>query len=447
MPSNRFSGMAGFSVVWFGQVVSVLGTGMTQFALTIWAWQVTGQATALALVGFCGFFPLIVMTPLAGALVDRWNRKLVMILSDLAAGLATIAIFVLLKTGHLEIWHLYAAAAFSGVFGAFQFPAYSASITLMLPREQYTRANAMLGLVQSISSVFSPIAAGALLVFVDIGGILTIDIATFVFAIGALLVIPIPQPAPAPAGEARRQSLWADSLFGFRYVFARPSLTGLLVLFFAVNMILSLAFAVFSPMVLARTENNALVLGSIQMIFGAAGILGGILVGIWGGPKRKIHGLLLSAMASSLFGMTLLGVGRGLVVWGIGAFVAVVTTPLAQGSSHAIWQSKIPAHLQGRVFSARIAIGQIGGALALPIGGLLADRLFEPLMRGSSALARTMTPLVGSGPGSGMGLMFVLFGLLGTLAAVGGYLCRPVRDIETILPDAVPSALNPASDA
>jgi len=439
--------MAGFSVVWFGQVVSVLGTGMTQFALTIWAWQVTGQATALALVGFCGFFPLIVMTPLAGALVDRWNRKLVMILSDLAAGLATIAIFVLLKTGHLEIWHLYAAAAFSGVFGAFQFPAYSASITLMLPREQYTRANAMLGLVQSISSVFSPIAAGALLVFVDIGGILTIDIATFVFAIGALLVIPIPQPAPAPAGEARRQSLWADSLFGFRYVFARPSLTGLLVLFFAVNMILSLAFAVFSPMVLARTENNALVLGSIQMIFGAAGILGGILVGIWGGPKRKIHGLLLSAMASSLFGMTLLGVGRGLVVWGIGAFVAVVTTPLAQGSSHAIWQSKIPAHLQGRVFSARIAIGQIGGALALPIGGLLADRLFEPLMRGSSALARTMTPLVGSGPGSGMGLMFVLFGLLGTLAAVGGYLCRPVRDIETILPDAVPSALNPASDA
>ncbi len=439
--------MAGFSVVWFGQVVSVLGTGMTQFALTIWAWQVTGQATALALVGFCGFFPLIVMTPLAGALVDRWNRKLVMILSDLAAGLATIAIFILLKTGHLEIWHLYAAAAFSGVFGAFQFPAYSASITLMLPREQYTRANAMLGLVQSISSVFSPIAAGALLVFVNIGGILTIDIATFVFAIGALLVVPIPQPAPAPAGEARRQSLWADSLFGFRYVFARPSLTGLLVLFFVVNMILSLAFAVFSPMVLARTENNALVLGSVQMIFGAAGILGGILVGIWGGPKRKIHGLLLSAMASSLFGMTLLGVGRGLIVWGIGAFVAVVTTPLAQGSSHAIWQSKIPAHLQGRVFSARIAIGQIGGALALPIGGLLADRLFEPLMRGSSALARTMTPLVGSGPGSGMGLMFVLFGLLGTLAAVGGYLYRPVRDIETILPDAVPSAPDPASDA
>ncbi len=440
MSSQRLSGMVGFSVVWFGQVVSVLGTGMTQFALTIWAWQITGQATALALVGFCGFFPLVVMSPLAGALIDRWNRKLVMILSDLAAGLATIAIFVLLKTGHLEIWHLYAAAAFSGTFGAFQFPAYSASITLMLPKEQYTRANAMLGLAQSISSVFAPIAAGALLVFLGIGGILTIDIATFVFAIAALLVVPIPQPAPSPADEAGKRSLWADSLFGFRYIFARPSLTGLLVLFFAVNLILSLSFAVFSPMVLARTGNNSLVLGSVQMIFGIGGVLGGVLVGIWGGPKRKIHGLLLGAMVSCLFGVVLLGIGQTLVVWGVGAFLAVALTPMVQGSSNAIWQTKVPANVQGRVFSARIVIGQIGGALALPVGGLLADRAFEPLMRGSSALARTMSPLVGSGPGAGMGLMFVLFGILGTLASAGGYLYRPVREIETLLPDAVDAA-------
>jgi predicted MFS family arabinose efflux permease len=214
-----------------------------------------------------------------------------------------------------------------------------------------------------------------------------------------------------------------------------------------VNLILSLSFAVFAPMILARTGNDSLILGSVQMIFGIAGVLGGVLVGIWGGPKRKIHGLLLGAMVSCLFGVVVLGVGRGLVVWGAGAFVAVALTPMVQGASHAIWQTKVPPALQGRVFSARIVIGQIGGALALPVGGLLADRLFEPLMRGSSALARTMTPLVGNGPGSGMGLMFVLFGLLGTLAALGGYLYRPVRDIETILPDAVPSSPNPTSDA
>lgn len=440
MSAQRLSGMVGFSVVWLGQVVSVLGTGMTQFALTIWAWQLTGQATALALVGFCGFLPLVVMTPLAGALVDRWNRKLVMILSDLAAGLATVAIFILLQTGHLAIWHLYAAAAFSGVFGAFQFPAYSASITLMLPKEQYTRANAMLGLAQSIAGVFSPIAAGALLAFVGLGGILTIDIITFVFAIAALLVVPIPQPAPSPIDAAQKRSLLADSLFGFRYIFARPSLKGLLVLFFVVNLILSLSFAVFSPMVLARTGNNSLILGSVQMVFGAGGILGGVLIGVWGGPKRKIHALLLGASVSCLFGVVLLGVGRGLVVWGVGAFAATVLTPMVQGASHAIWQTKVPAALQGRVFSARIVMGQIGGALALPVGGLLADRVFEPLMRGTSALARVASPLVGTGSGAGMGLMFVFFGILGTLVSASGYLYRPVREIETLLPDAVEQA-------
>jgi len=114
--SLRRSGMLGFSVAWFGQMVSVLGSGMTQFALAIWAWQTAGQATGLALVVFFGHFPRIVMTPLAGALVDRWNRKLVMTLSDLAAGVATIAIFALLKTRHLEDWHLCAAAAVGGFF-------------------------------------------------------------------------------------------------------------------------------------------------------------------------------------------------------------------------------------------------------------------------------------------------------------------------------------------
>jgi len=156
---SRFSGMFGFTIVWFGQVVSMLGSGMTSFALTIWAWQLTGQATALALVGFFAFFPMVALSPIAGALVDRWNRKLVMILSDLAAGLATVALFILLSLGMLEIWHVYIAAAFSGAFQAFQFPAYSASITLMIPKNQLTRANALYGMVRSIPTIFAPMAA------------------------------------------------------------------------------------------------------------------------------------------------------------------------------------------------------------------------------------------------------------------------------------------------
>jgi len=442
------SGMLGFSVVWFGQVVSLLGTGMTQFALTIWAWQVTGRATALALVGFFGFFPRIIMTPLAGALVDRWNRKLVMILSDLAAGLATIAVFILYRTGHLEIWHLYATAAFSGIFGSFQFPAYQASITLMLPKEHLTRANAMLGLAHSISGIFAPMAAGALLVFLGIGGIMTIDIVTFTFAIVTLLVVAIPQPEARHVADARKRNLLADCAFGFRYVLASRSLTALLVLFFVMNLLLSFGGGVLAPMILARTGNNELILGTVQMLFGIGGVVGGALITLWGGPKRKIYGLLIGGILVSIFGDIVLGVGRSLYVWGAGAFFSMFFVPMANGASAAIWQTKIPPHLQGRVFSARIVIGQIGGAVALPLAGLLADGLFEPLMSGSSAVARVLAPLVGTGPGAGMGLMFVLFGLLGTCVAAAAFAYRPIREIETILPDydAVESKAETASE-
>src|SRR3990172_8175444 len=187
--NHRPTGMTAFTIVWFGQVISLLGSAMTQFALTIWAWQITGSATALALVGFFNFGPTVLLSPIAGALVDRWNRKLVMMLSDLAAGLSTVVILVLYATDNLQIWHLYIAGAFSGAFQAFQFPAYSASISLMMPKEQYARANGMISVADFGSGIFAPVLAALLLGAIGIGGVLAIDIVTFVAAIGALLFV------------------------------------------------------------------------------------------------------------------------------------------------------------------------------------------------------------------------------------------------------------------
>lgn len=427
--------MRTFFIIWAGQLLSLLSTSMTGFGLTIWAWQQTQRATALALVGVANFAPMIIFSPIAGALVDRWNRKLVMMLSDIAAGCTTIAILVLLSMGQLQIWHLYILGAISGTFQAFHFPAYSAAITMIVPKAQYGRAAGMMSLAQSGSSILAPALAAAMLGVTGLRGILLLDVATLILAISILLLLRIPQPDTSEAGRASRGTLLHESAFGFRYILARPSLLGLQLVFFTLNLVASFGGTVSAPMILARSGNNELVLGSTQSIAGIGGVLGGVLLSAWGGPKRRVRGILLGLVAMGLLGQVLLGVGRGVVIWAAASFFIQAIAPIVNGSSQAIWQSKVPPDIQGRVFSVRLLIAQITAPLAMLLAGPLADRVFEPAMHVDGALARTFAPLVGSGPGAGMALMIVGAGLLSAVVGVGGFFFPAVRNAETLIPD------------
>jgi MFS family permease len=260
--------MRAFTLVWIGQFVSLLGTSMSQFGLTIWAYQLTGQATALALAAFFNFGPTVLLSPIAGALEDRWNRKLVMALSDLGAGAATIAIFLLYASGNLQIWHLYVAGVVTGSFQAFQFPAYSASSSLMLDKIDYTRASGMMQLAEAASTIIAPITAGFLLAVIRLEGVLLIDIVTFLVALALLYVVFIPQPSPTLEGMEGRGSLWKESFFGFRYIFARPSLLGLQLVFLSINLIGGFTGVLTAPMILARTGQNEPLLGLILSLGG-----------------------------------------------------------------------------------------------------------------------------------------------------------------------------------
>jgi MFS family permease len=426
--------MKGFTIIWIGQFISLLGTGMTQFALTIWAWKMTGTATALALMGFFTAIPQIITSPLAGVIVDRWDRKYVMMLSDLAAGLATTAILLLFQGGHLKVWHLYVSGAFTGAFQAFQFPAYSAATSTMLEKEQYGRASGMISLAESASGIIAPIAAGIAINIVDLGIIFLFDIATFVIAIGALILIYIPRHHISELPEDKKSSIWEDSLYGFRYIFRRPSLFGILMIFLSLNLILSFSFTLFSPMILARTGDNTIILGSVQAAFGLGGIIGGILMSVWGGPKKRIHGILLGCVLGSL-GTSFFGLGRDLTIWGPTAFIIMLIMPILNGSSQAIWQSKVPPQVQGRVFATRSLLARIAQPLGMALTGPLADWIFEPAMMPDGSLAMLFGWLVGTGPGAGMALVFVFMGIIGTLPCLVGYTIDSVRNIEDILPD------------
>lgn len=438
--------MLGFSIVWFGQLISMVGSGMTRFALTIWIYQETGEVTALALVGVFSFAPAILLSPIAGAIVDRVSRKRVMIASDLGAGLSTVALLILYSGGHLEIWHLCAAGFFASAFESFQFPAYSAAITTMVEKKHYTRANAMLGMVGSASLIISPVLAGALLSLPRIGisGIMGIDIVTFVFAIGTLLFVFIPNPTETAAGRASRGSLLQESVFGFRYIFSRPSLLGLQLIFFGINLTVMLAMILFSPMILDRTADpmipaliagNTVILGTTLMMFGVGGVVGGLAVAAWGGFKRRVHGVLLGMILASLLGQVVIGAGQGAWMWGLGAFLMMFFLPLVNGSNQAIWQAKVPPDIQGKVFAIRRLIAQISAPVAMILGGRLADVVFEPAMTSGGAFARLFKPLVGSGPGSGMALMFVFSGILGAVVALTGYFVPAIRRVEDLIPD------------
>jgi MFS family permease len=428
----RLTGMRAFTIVWIGQVVSLLGTRMTQFALTIWTWEKTGAATALALGNLFFMAPEMLMKPLAGALVDRWNRKLVMMLSDLAAGLATVVVYILLRAGVLEIWHLYAAFAFTGAFQAFQFPAYSAAVSTMIPKEQYTRASGMLSLARSASGIFGPVAAGILLNVVETGGILVFDISSFVIAIAAILLVRIPQP---PVQAAERRSILEDSLFGFRYILERPSLLGLQLVFFFINFTNVICFSLMAPMILSRTGNDTVVLAGIQSAFGVGGVVGGLALSAWGGFERRVHGVLGGMILGSVLGTLMMGLGRSATLWIVAAFFTLAFLPLINGSNQAIWQSKVPPEVQGRVFSARSLIAQVSAPVATGIAGPLADGFLLPGMMEGGSLAPIFGWLVGVGPGAGISLLFAVMGVMGVLVGLGGYAFPHIRNVEDIIPD------------
>ncbi len=416
----------------------MLGTGMTNFAVSFWIFQQTGEATALTWAIFFFMAPSVLFSPIAGAIVDRSNRKTIMIVSDLLAGVATIFLLLLLAGENLQIWHIYVANLLAGAANAFQFPAYSAAVTMMLPKEHYGRAAGMLSLAGSASGILAPAFAGALLGPLGLVGIMGIDVITFLFAIAALAIVYIPQPEATAAGRTGQGSLLQESAYGFRYIFARPSLLGLQMVFFCINFLAMFGFAVMIPMILARTGNDEIALASVQSVGAVGGVIGGLLLSAWGGPRRKVNGVLLGMVGVSIFSQALMGVGQTVFVWAAASFMGQFLIPILNGSNQAIWQAKVAPDVQGRVFAVRRLIAQITAPLATAVAGPLADNVFEPAMHPDGALAPIFGWLVGTGTGAGMALMFVVTGTIGVAVGLGGYLFPVVRNAEDLLPDHEP---------
>ena len=431
---HKLGGMPGFIIVWLGQIVSVLASGMSQFALTIWMYQQTGSATALGLMQVFYITPFLIISPIAGVMVDRYNRKLMMMVSDLTAGMGTVMVLVLQSQGKLEFWMLYIVSALIGLGGAFQWPAYSAAITTMVPKEQYGRVNGLMGLMEAGPGVLAPLLAGMFLPIIGLTGILTFDVITFVLAIGALLIVYVPQPPKTVEGQKESGNFLKEAIYGFTYIFERPSLLGLQLVFLFGNLFTAIGYTLLAPMVLSRTSNSASALGMVMTAGAVGAVIGGIGMSVWGGFKRRVHGVLGGWIVAGL-GFAFFGLGQTLQVWVVVSTISSLVGPLINASNQSIWMSKVAPDVQGRVFSARRLIAWSTQPIAPIIAGTLADFVLEPAMKGTGTLATVFGPLVGNTSGSGMSLLIFFCGLGAAVVGAVGYYFRVIRNAEDILPD------------
>lgn len=440
-PRNRPRGFAAFATIWSSQLVSILSSGMSGFALTIWMYERTGSATAMAATQVFYIVPFLVTTFFAGPLVDRCNRKLMMALSDICAAIGTAAILSGFLFGFMDIWMVYAANVLMGVGNAFQWPAFSSTISLMVPKGQLGRVNGMMSLMDAGPDVFAPILAGVLLPVLGIKGILAIDLVTFFLALGALLAVDIPAAGGSLDAEAARAAsggnIFKEAAWGFSYIFKRPSLLGLQLLFLACNLCYGIGGAVVSPMILARSGSSSMTFAGTRTAAALGGVAGGLLMSAWGGFRKRSRGVALGWLVSGLAGGIAFGLGRGFWPWAIATAVASAMLPIVNGSNQAIWQAKVPAGVQGKVFTARRLIAWISTPLTPLIAGPLADFVLEPAMRDSaSGLSRLFSPLFGAGPGAGMGLLVSASGLAVVVAIAVAWSFPAIRRAEDLIPDA-----------
>ncbi len=420
-----------FFIVWIGQLISTVGSSLTVFALGLWVYQATASVAAFAFIGFCRIVPVILLSPVAGSLVDRWDRRRLMIIGDTGAALASLSVAFLFLAGRLEVWQVYAAAFATALFGTFQTPAFMAATYQLVPKAHLGRANGMLQIGQAASEIIAPTLAGALVVTIQMGGIALIDVVTFLAAILAVLMVRFP-PVQAVDLSRGKYALVRDTAAGFRFIAACPGLLGLLTVFAYTSFMGGMIGALLQPMILNFA--SAGVLGVLLSVAGGGFLIGSLVMSLWGGPQPRIIGVLGFGFLCGAC-VLLIGVRAWAPMVAVAAFGAHVTIPIVVASNQAIWQSKIAAGAQGRVFGVRQTIVGAAQPLAFLIAGPLADRVFEPLLAENGLLAASVGQIIGTGPGRGMGLMFMLLGATAMLL-MAATACNPrVRLIEVELPD------------
>ena len=429
--------MRTFFTIWSGQLVSLLGSQLTGFALGVWVYEQTHSVSMLALVQVAMQLPYVVFSPLAGVFADRWNRRTAMIVSDFGAGLSVLAVGILFITHHLQIWMVIPINLWMATFQTLMWPSFSAATTLLVPKEQYGRASGFTQLGEALPAIAGPAIAGALYVTIRLGNMALLDFASYIFAVVLMLLfVRIPSPART-VGEAReKSSVWKEMRFGWDYIIARKGLLALLVFFMIFNFLSGVIGPLLVPLILDNWDASTL--GFLSTLMGVGMLAGTLVMSAWGGGKRKIYTLLGFYLLDGLF-LVAVCLRVSIPLLAVCGFGAMFCSPISGACSQAIWQAKVAPELQGRVFAFRRTIAWSASIVSPLLAAPLADYVFKPAMAQGGTLAPVLGPIIGVGAGRGVGVLISVVGLaivVATLIALG---VPQLMRVELDLPDHDPA--------
>ena len=420
--------MRSFYLLLVAQAVSLVGTHVTGFSLSVWMYQETGSITLYGAVLLSSIVPGILVAPLGGVLTDRWDRRLTMLLAHAGGGVCALVLAIAYWTGSLTIQLIVPLLMLKSSFETVTTLAFSASTAALVPRDRLDRANGLAQLGGGVAQIASPAMAGMLLPLIGVGGIFVIDLGSFVYAVVVLAWLRMPEVEKAAAATWRSpRAFLREAIAGLAYLRSQPALVGLAIIVSFVNFGISAVQFLFAPLVLSFASLRAL--GFASSLAGVGLVTGSVALSIWGGPRRRVAGLLwfMAAQGSVL----LLAVAKpSLALATIGAFGVFAILPFIAGGAQTLWQRTVPLELQGRAFAFRMMLEQTMLTLASVLAGPLSDWVFEPLMAPGGALAGALGPIIGTGKGRGVAVLIALLGVAIIAASFLARLHRPLVGLD-----------------
>ncbi len=417
-----------YIVFWLSQALSQFGSSMTSFALVLWVYTQKGTAMTVSLMTFFNYIPYIIVSLFAGTFVDNHSKKKIMLVSDTIAAICSIAMFFLSIGSGLQIWNIYLVNFIIGFMNAFQGPASAVAIGKVVPKEKLEQVSGMNSFSGNLVAVLSPIFAASLFAWGGLKLVLIIDLMTFLFAFLVLLfVLKIPEDI---AKKVKKKSAFTGCKEGFQYLKQNNGIFIVMITMALLNFFSRLTYEnILSPMILARSANDSVTLGIVNAVMGIGGIVGGIIVSTGKVKANSAKMIYISAFVSFLLGDIMMGIGRNVIVWSIAGLAASLPIPFINAGQMVILYQNIPEEIQGRLFAVRNAIQFSSIPFGILLGGLLADYVFEPFMLKENAVTLFLRMLVGEGAGSGMAVMFLCTGILGTLFSFIFYQRKDIRNL------------------